>query len=302
MAGNFIIQYSGREGSSAIVSTLSAQPGVNIPIFEDLDPHQFFNSRKPADYPQVIDEIFTTGKFGDKKPNKERIFSEPGAGGYATIGFKWRVNGDFRLLAKVLRKHKVTVFFLQRRDFLGLVCSSYIHTFGNSLQSEIKIPLHPQFDKSFAGYGGVDAPENLTRINAQTFPLNKRLFIKAARAVIRKRRAQTNIARRFARMGLPVKVVFYEDFDTNPEAFITAMLAQVGHDISGAYRDICGFTKVHKTPLTERITGLEAGMNMWQFKRLGRQYHELTSVVQSLSAPQKRGVANHSQFIIQARR
>jgi len=279
---NFIILYNGREGSSAIVSALSAQKGVNVPLFEHLDKYNFELTNTPKDYPQALDDVFSTGVYSGPNKNSHEMKPQDPGERVLTTGFKWRIAGDIRDVAKIMRKHNVTVFLLLRRDFLSMTCSSYVHKYGNKLQSDIEIPPHPQFS------GGSDAREaahKLEQMNQQAFKLVKPFFLKSAFNVKATRNRQVGKARQLARAGVPVRLVYYEDFDGQQEAFITNFLGQIGVDITKTYNPYCGFNKVHKTPVSERIKGIDRMADTWLFKYFKREYEDAVKEITKYAEP-----------------
>ncbi len=281
MAGNFIIQFIGREGSSAIISALSAQKGVNVPLFEELDEYCFLKTHKIDDYPQVLDGIFSEGA-SIIEPNKAiHMRSHAATDKVKSTGFKWRIDGHLPDIAKVLSKHNVTVFSLQRRDFLGYVCSQYVHNHGNQLQSDMDVPLHPHFHKEYETLNGSD-PEQREKLNTQAFRLDKPLFLATAKEAANIRKKQAGKSRHLARLGVPLKMMFYEDFDADPKGFIVRYLADIGHDISREYNPYCGFKKVHKRPLSERIIGLEKATRSWRYRHFKKEYHAAIQATNAL--------------------
>jgi hypothetical protein len=288
MSQNFIIQFMGREGSSAIISALSAQKGVNVPLFEELDDYNFLQSHSLEDYPQVLGEIFKTQTHSIDPRKAEYLHTHPANAPIVTTGFKWRINGPLPAIAKVLNAYNVTVYSLQRRNFLSYACSLYIHKYGNRLQSDMTVPEHPHFEKEKGSKKGADAAQRL-QLNQQEFPLDLRLFLKSAKESVKIRQNQTGISRRLARAGVPLRPIYYEDFDADNKGFITRILAEIGCDIGETYTPFCGFEKVHTRPLSERIIGLEKARNTWRFRHAEKEYHAAIKSLESLCAPQKKG-------------
>jgi len=277
---NFIIQYNGREGSSAIVSALSAQKGINVPLFEELDPHTFEKSRSRKDYPQALDDVFSTGTYSGQKSKSRKLRSLDADEEALTTGFKWRPKGNIREVAKILRKHNVNIFLLLRRDFLNMTCSSYVHRYGNILQSELDLPSHPQF---FELKDDAENAERARLINQQEFRLVKALFLKSAHGISAARNRQIGKARLFARAGIPIRLVYYEDFDGNPKEFITSFVSKLDIDISKTYVPFCGFKKVHTTPIHKRIRGLENIEKSRLFNYFKRSYEDAVTEIDKFS-------------------
>ncbi len=283
MARNFIIQFNGREGSSAIISALSAQKGVNVPLFEELDDYEFYTHHKAEDYPAALDAVFRDRAYNGTRIKAEYLAPQPPKDTVKTTGFKWRVNGPIPQVAAVLKAHNVTVFSLQRRDFLSYVCSLYVHTYGNQLQSGSAVPMHPHFDKTRGAAEGAD-PAQRSRLNQQKFSLDKGLFLRSAKEAVMIRQNQAGKSRHLARAGVPIEMMFYEDFDRDNEGFIIDTLAKIGHDISGHYTPFCEFEKVHKTPLSERIENLEKATKTWRYKHLQKEYFAAIKATEALIA------------------
>ena len=280
MAGNFVIQYMGREGSSAIISALSAQMGVNVPVFEDLDDYKFLNHFTVQDYPRVLDDIFSTGAYAGPCTQQESLFQLPKGQKPVVTGFKWRVNGELSEIADVFLRHDVTLFALQRRDFLSYVSSIYVHRYGNELVSSMDVPMHPHFDKAHNTKHGADAAQR-EKLNQLLFPLDKKKFFAACKKALKMRHSQTAISRRLYRKGVTVKAMYYEDFDADPQAFVTQMLAGLGHDIHGDYDPKCKFEKVHKTPLAQRIEGIKKATRSWRYRYYEHNYQSTARVTES---------------------
>jgi len=281
---NFVIQYSGREGSSAIISALSAQAGVNVPLLEELDSYEFLKTHSPKDYPQALDKVFTTGTFSGPRRKQGYVQAKPADSKIETTGFKWRVSGHIPDIAIVLIQNKVTVFALQRRDFLSYTCSIYIHKYGNQLQSDIDVALHPHFEKAQETKEGANSSQRLL-MSQQDFPLVKHLFLKSAKEAISIRQQQAGKSKHLARAGVPVKMMYYEDFDKHAEKFIGQTLSELGVDIGHSYSPYCGFEKVHKKPLAERIFGIEKATGSWRFRLLERKYEDALKATKALATP-----------------
>ncbi len=280
MAKNFIIQFSGREGSSAIISALSAQKGVNVPLFEELDWRDFRETRDLTELPQALSEVFVNGVYTGVRRKLGYVQTRPENSKIETTGFKWRIGGQISEIAHVLRRHNVTVFALQRRDFLNYVCSLYIHKYGNQLQSEVDVPRHPHFNISSDTPDGA-RPDQRILLGQQDFRLDKSLFLTSARDATIKRQSQAGISKHLARAGVPVKMMYYEDFDANPKKFITHTLAEVGLDISASYSPHCRFEKVHKKPLAERISGIKKATRSWRYRFYEHEYRTATRTTES---------------------
>ncbi len=255
MAGNFIIYYNGREGSTAITNSLSGQQGITVPLMEDLDGYAYLPAHRARDIPAVLDAIFKTGRYNDVKLKPRQLQISDTADSPQSIGFKWRIFGDMQKISSVLLAHDVTVFCLFRRNFLDLVCSSYVHIYGNKIQPDIEVEAHPQFTMQHLNEGELQAFS--AAISTQKFNLVSRWFIAIAHRQIGIRRRQEATLRALSKAGVKIKTILYEDFDAAPEPFIKNFMAELGFGADTPFNPHCDFVKVHTRPLTARIRKLD---------------------------------------------
>jgi hypothetical protein len=99
---NIVVIYIGREGSSAIVSSLGKHSKINLPIFEHMD---FSNVKKRLGSSVIdkvdmgIDNLLIGYEFGDKifdeNPECDRSSKQ--------LVFKWRPWGDIKKVSGVLK-------------------------------------------------------------------------------------------------------------------------------------------------------------------------------------------------------
>jgi len=256
VAKNFVIFYNGREGSSAIISALSGQAEIRVPLFEELDPYIYKLNHRARDLPDTLDQIFETGSYRDLKETPRVLRAENMDGAYKSIGFKWRIHGDIPKVAEVLRRNNVTVFALFRRSFLNVVCSSYVHAYGNKIQSDVVVSNHPQFE--ILSKSEAEVAQYFDSLNQQKFKMVRRWFLKTAKSQARFRHRQAMVLRMFAGAGVKQKVIFYEDFDARPAQFIANMKEYLGLSNKIPVDPYCGIQKVHKNPISERIQGIES--------------------------------------------
>lgn len=261
MAGNFVILYNGREGSSAIINTLSGQNGIYVPLFEDLDRYQFLKRFKARDIPATLKDIFSTGAYPNKSKDSTNLQYVEDKTPVETIGFKWRIYGDTVKIGQIFTDNNVTVYLLSRREFLDLTCSSYIHTFGNAIQSSIEIAEHPQFNTK--SLSREELEDHFSKLSAQSFRLVSRWFLKSARQLTRVKSHQQRLLKQLAAQGVKVRVIYYEDFDKNPEVFIKGFMSNLGLQKNAPFNTHCDIIKVHKQPISERILGLEKLTTGW---------------------------------------
>lgn len=254
MASNFVISYNGREGSTAIINSLSWQNGIRVPLMEDLDPYEYLVENKARDIPRKLDEIFSTGSYSGASHNPKYLLNINSDAQTDAIGFKWRIFGDLQKIAEVFNKHDVTVVSLFRRDFLDIVCSSYAHKYGNKIQSTVELGEYPQF--KVATMDEAELKEYFAALSAQEFRLVSRWFWEMAGKQVKIRKSQNRNLNQLARYGVKMKTMFYEDFNTDPERFITSFMADIGMEGPSEFNPRCDFVKVHKSPISERIMGL----------------------------------------------
>jgi hypothetical protein len=112
---NFVILYSGREGSSALIDALGRHPRVYVAAFEHLD---LGNLREHVDDPKAqIGEILDRALCDGDVPGRARNYA-----GQPVIGLKWRPFGDAATVRALQRNHS-RVIFLYRSNALARALS-----------------------------------------------------------------------------------------------------------------------------------------------------------------------------------
>jgi hypothetical protein len=278
MARNFVIIYSGRTGSSPIVNILARQPGLCVPVFENLD-HRFIGKERATRIAEILDEVFVTGRLEgvELPPHLPRF---PADETPRSIGFKWRPYGDWARVCEVFRRHDVMLFVLSRRDFVEVASSLYITAHGNRLQDEVKIPAHPQFG---IAKGVAESRDRIARMQEMTFPVHPRLLYRVMRQQVRARADLVTLAREAHDVGVPVRALAYEDFTADNQGFIKTMLTEIGLPAPAALDLRSDFEKVMKVPAKSRLAHLPAWLWLpplrWQMLRYARTGRELDTVV-----------------------
>ena len=282
MPSNFVINYSGREGSSAVINSLGWQRDVCVPLLEDLDLRNYRRKHPAFMLYKKLAEVFESGVYKEADPNYAHPAAQHFASGRMSVGFKWRVFGNIEKIARVFAQHNVVVFQLSRRDFLSLVCSDYTHTYARKIQSKMAIDPHPQFQlRKLSEAERNDYSEQISELD---FRLKKSWFLKSAKEIARIKAEQRANLQVFAAAGVKVRSVYYENFDMDKEAFIKSMMAELGLDTTAAFNPNCTFYKVHKRPITERIEGLSAFINSSnRYKKYERTYNQVLEDFQKLS-------------------
>ena len=250
---NFVIIYSGRTGSSPVVNILARQPGICVPVFENLD-RRFIGADRTGEIPGILDQVFATGVLpGANLP--EHLPRFPAGETPASIGFKWRPFGDWAKVCEVLRARDVTLFVLTRRDFVELASSLYITSHGNKLQSEVKIEKHPQFGLAIGARAAVER-EAIERLQTMTFPVRPRLLYQVMRHQADMRGRLLDLAADAHQRGVRVRSILYEDFTADNAGFSAALLAEIGMPAPAALDLRSDFEKVMKVPAKSRLDHL----------------------------------------------
>lgn len=225
MGRNFVIFYVAREGSSAIISRLSLHPEIAIPVFEELDRFWIERIKYDRDISFALDHTLSSKKlpFPESRLFEKFIPRHP-TGAETSCGFKWRPHGSIRKIVSIFKKHDVQVFFLFRRNLKELVSSLY---FTNSVR-------YPDGSRNIGHYQfrmtklNQDEAESLKDyISSQTVTLDKKKFLRFA--------LRRTIAAMYFRIlkgiffisGIKSKNIFYEDFNENPEKFISDILEKI---------------------------------------------------------------------------
>ena len=262
MSRNFLLIYTGREGSSGIVNLLSQHPNVVVPLFEGLDPYNEDVSKEGFDVVRELDSIFDTGMFSGTpaKPGEIAYKSiddvDPNQ---VSVGFKWRFWGNRDQVADVLKKHNVIVFFLFRRDFLELVSSIHLTQQLNSEQGNPVANWHPQFEFRTADKTKKD--ELRKKLESTTVRVAPKGFC----VTMLRRSKEARRLRMFADFlnsrGVETSTLHYEEFQKDNLGFINTVLAQIDQPpLADAHSS---FQKPTQKPAHERLTGL----SLW--KRTG---------------------------------
>ena len=116
MRHNFVILFTGHEGSSPLVSMLRKHPQIAMPVFEDLDLPNFSQHFERGRVADVIEHYLSTGSYPtDIAAVNARDPDSPGP--QRSIGFKWRGFSAPGVVEVLLRTNAV-VFMLMRTNVL----------------------------------------------------------------------------------------------------------------------------------------------------------------------------------------
>ena len=226
MGSNFLILYTAREGSSAIVDQLSQHPDISVPLFEELDRFWIKKFYGHLDIAQEIEGVFSGNDFtkGDDWGFQNFISGNKRGQGVSSVGFKWRPHGDLGQVANSIAPHEPTIFVLFRRDPVELA-SSLMISHANSKEGD-KQNFHAQF--AFSKMTDEQKAKTRKELEQKTYPLAFTYFtitlLKRIVHAIRLRRA----ARKLAKNKLRVQVLYYEDFLNSPDRFFSELFDAIG--------------------------------------------------------------------------
>ena len=249
MQNNFMILYSGREGSSPLISMLSAQNGVCVPLFEDLDRRNFELNHPNENLADVIDKVYDSGRYDTVKTHGS-LFA-PGDDPIQSIGFKARLTGSAKAIAPILKAKNVTVFVLFRRNFDDLVGSLYLSHHASAAMPGGAQMNHPQF--RLRQLNTDEKKAFLEKYNSISIPANPAAFLELAKKITQNRRGALRRASLFAEQGVRIVPIAYEDFVADRVAFVRQMLNQLGFPPDWPIQDRTKFEKVNVKPTSSKL-------------------------------------------------
>ena len=253
---NFLILYTAREGSTAIVSALSRNPEIQVPLLEELDRHwvrRFYGDA--LDIPATLDEVFTSGTFDQPHTygRNNYLYYDPSdmealGREKVAVGFKWRPHKISRRLIRVLQTHDVQVFYLVRRDFEELVCSLYL----SQQQVDGKRIGHAQF-------GASQGEEAFRKTRDMLETLSPPARLGPIAKIVAKRLAHATryalILKLLRASGVETSQVYYEDFLEDPERFLADFCTRIGvsSELASDHQPQKELRKVVRTPAKTRV-------------------------------------------------
>lgn len=251
MPRNFIIAYTAREGSSAIISRLSLNPNIAVPAFEELDEYWLKRIKFKGRVSTVLDHVF---RHRSLPFNEDRLFQKfipRKPNGHETIcGLKWRIHGNILDIGRVLKKNKVVVFFLFRRDVVELASSLHISRRLDRPGEERRLG-HFQFRVSQM----TEEQKALVRDQIANATVNFDFYL--FRSIIIKRVLKAfhfYVLSRLLRLwGIPVYNIFYEDFQQYPEVFIDHICHKTGVALEETSSASSKFEKLISKPASQRL-------------------------------------------------
>jgi hypothetical protein len=202
---NFLVSYSGRVGSTALLDCLKTLPDFDIPVFEELDAwyvdqHKLYDTVNAENIAEVVDKLYEQ-------------HSAPGV----SVGFKWRIWGNIDRVAEVLRKHEVVVFNLVRSDALEYIASLYLT---NIVNKEFNAPQFKLKDAT----SEEERMKILFRYRMETHEADLAQYWLLFEQELQRERERIGLLRRFHAARNPVMTVFYEDFAYKRYRCLNALL------------------------------------------------------------------------------
>lgn len=247
---DFVLLFSGSEGSSALISTLGRFSGLQVLGFEPFDRHVSRNGEvTPAiaglDLYRCLGLIFgrrqnpaNAGQLFHQVYARHRSVPLPDLQVRKSIGFKLRhTRGNILACLPSLRRHRVCVFLLERQDLLAWAFSRMR---GSGLQFDV-------------AYRGLD-PTSLKPVVIDPKILKRHLWkclwLKICKITVAG-------VLRFA--GVECHRLNYEDMLQDRRAFFTRVVRTLDPEINSAEIDQAlakdiPFTKVHKDNLATYVT------------------------------------------------
>lgn len=265
---NVVVIYSGREGSSAIVSSLGKHSKISLPIFEHMDFSNIKNKFGNSVFDKVhigIGNLLAGCEFG------ENIFDEEPSCDYSSkkVVFKWRPWGDMEKISSVLKKNKTLLVSLARRDVVNHGLSKY---FTNRVVGEGKGFYHPQFHVN--KLSEEEKSKYIKKLRESCFNVDIDLYVKDLKEYVDAKQIMHNKVNLMRKRGVDVKEVFYEDFLEDKERFLSSLLFDIGLD----YEDDVArsdFKKVNRNDLRDQVENIIDVENDCRVKSLVSKYHNL---------------------------
>ncbi len=204
-ARNFLVSYTGRVGSTALLDSLKLLPNFDIPVFEELDAwyvaeHKLYETLNAENIHEAVDGIFERHRA-------------PGV----SVGFKWRIWGNIDHVAEVLRKHEVVIFNLVRSDALEYISSLYLTNI-----------VHKEFNAPQFMLKDADSEEErlkiLFRYRMETYDVDPAQYRQLFEEELQRERERIELLGRLQAAGNKVVTIFYEDFAYKRYRFLSALL------------------------------------------------------------------------------
>jgi hypothetical protein len=206
---NFLISYSGRVGSTALIDTLKQIPGFVVPVFEELDfwwleRQGLLDQHTAENIHELVDYTYRTLPAG---VDPARV----------SVGFKWRVWGMPAELARVLRAHDAIVLNMVRCDALEFISSLYLTDVVNQ---EFNAPQFLLRDARTEE----ERLHILFRYRMQKTRVDLDAFFRLFEEKLRVETERLTLLKDLQRRGTEVYTILYEDFAYMRYRFLDALL------------------------------------------------------------------------------
>lgn len=267
---NLVIIYSGREGSSAIVSSLGKHSEVEVPIFENMD---FLNVKNKfgkdvfSKAHVAIGNLLSGLDFDDKifDERKEEVSLKK------SVVFKWRPWGDMEKVSEALKENETLVVSLARRDVVNHALSKY---FTNRVVGEGKGFFHPQFHVN--KLKSEERDKYIEDLRKSDFSVEVDKYIDDLRAYVDAKESMAEKVDVIRKSGVNVKELFYEDFLENKRDFLEELLEDLGLEYEGGV-DKSDFRKVNRDDLRGQVLNMSDIESDPNVRSLVEKYNSLFS-------------------------
>lgn len=248
MTANLVFVYDGREGSSAIVSSLSRHSEVVVPIMEKMDRRNIiidFGKDACLEIHKGLNNLLR----GEDYSNKLFSFDSDSEVGSNTI-FKWRPFGDIDKVSRVFFNTNTKVVCLARNDVINFSLSKY---FNNRVIGKGGGNNHPQFLVN--RMGEKERGEYLKSIRGKEFYIVIDDFLEDMRGYLN---AKAQLFKKIDIMrgrGVEVEIFFYEDFLEDKKGFLSNILNVIDLEFEHKIME-SDFEKVNRTDMRKQVKNM----------------------------------------------
>lgn len=220
---NLCIVYNGREGSTAIVDSLSRHSFVLVPVVEHMDRRNViknFGKKFVSNIGAGIQKLILTGDYNSDLFDLHQGDFTPLS---KSVVFKWRPFGDVMNLGDVFLKTDTSVFCLARRDLVNLGLSKYYNN--RVLSKGGKKQNHPQFDVKKMSQD--ERERYIDSLRSNKFAVDVDDFISDIKSYMDEKKALFGKMDLLKSCGVNVGYGYYEDFLNNKDDFLKNLLGLV---------------------------------------------------------------------------
>lgn len=287
MPRNFVILYNAREASSAIIESLSLNPSINVPLFEQLDWYQQ-QEIPPAEIHHLVDRVF---RWGDLNKALDKATAVPKGRSWEVrsqqaIGFKWRIWGESEDITNVFQKHEVVVFNLIREDLASYTVSTYMSdiVFPSSERGKllgVKPGDQPQF---VIRDMDSDSREEFRRwFNSLAVVGDVEEFCNIADNYVKSKEwAAENYLGVLRRAGIDIYTVSFEAFQRDSADFISTMSARIAVEAE-TVKDL-DLKRVSHPDQASQITNYAKIVTSPRFQSILERYQSLLGRLRSMDS------------------